>query len=109
MKVDIKDKHILVHFEQGFGDTIMFARFLDELKEKCAKVSLVVQNGLIDLFNGSNLGVDIYTEADIEKIKFDYDSCSYTCYNFFIACKGRNISRRTKSIGFDNTTTKSIR
>ena len=26
MKVDIKDKHILVHFEQGFGDSIMFAR-----------------------------------------------------------------------------------
>ena len=72
MKIDIKDKHILVHFEQGFGDTIMFARFIDELKERCAKVSLVVQNGLLSLFNSSNLGVDIYTEADIEKIKFDY-------------------------------------
>ena len=72
MKVDIKDKHILVHFEQGFGDSIMFARFLDELKERCAKVSLVVQNGLIDLFKGSNLGVDIYREDEIDKIKYDY-------------------------------------
>ena len=59
MKVDIKDKHVLVHFEQGFGDSIMFVRFLEELKNKCSKVSLVVQNGLIDLFNDSNLGVDI--------------------------------------------------
>ena len=72
MKVDIKDKHILVHFEQGFGDSIMFARFLDELKERCAKVSLVIQNGLIDLFKGSNLDVDIYREDEIDKIKYDY-------------------------------------
>lgn len=72
MKVDIKNKHVLVHFEQGFGDSIMFVRFLEELKNKCSKVSLVVQNGLIDLFNDSNLGVDIYSEADIDKINYDY-------------------------------------
>ena len=72
MKIDTKNKHILVHFEQGFGDTIMFARFLDELKKRCAKVSLVVQNGLISLFEGSNLGVDIYKEADIPNISYDY-------------------------------------
>ena len=72
MKVDIKDKHILVHFEQGFGDTIMFARFIDELKEKCAKVSLVVQNGLVSLFEGSKLGVDIYREDQLKDINYDY-------------------------------------
>ena len=72
LKVDISNKHILVHFEQGFGDTIMFARFLDELKKRCAKVSLVVQNGLIDLFNSSKLGVDIYKESEIDKINYDY-------------------------------------
>lgn len=72
LKVNTEDKHILVHFEQGFGDTIMFARFLEELKEKCAKVSLVVQNGLIDLFKSSKLGVDIYSEAEIEKLNYDY-------------------------------------
>lgn len=72
MKLDIKDKHILVHFEQGFGDTIMFARFIEDLKTRCAKVSLVVQNGLIDLFNDSDLGVDIFKESELEKIKYDY-------------------------------------
>lgn len=72
IKIDIKDKHILVHFEQGFGDTIMFARFIEDIKKRCAKVSLVVQNGLVSLFEGSNLGVDIYTEADIPKINYDY-------------------------------------
>ncbi len=72
MKVDIKDKHVLVHFEQGFGDSIMFVRFVKQLQEKCAKVSLVVQNGLIELFKGSNLGVDIYQENELSKINYDY-------------------------------------
>ena len=72
IKVDISDKNMLVHFEQGFGDSIMFARFLDELKKRCKSVSLVVQNGLIDLFNDSKLGVDIYSEHEIGKINFDY-------------------------------------
>ena len=70
--IDEMKKHILVHFEQGFGDTIMFARFIEQLKTMCAKVSLVVQNGLISLFEASKLGVDIYSEADISKITYDY-------------------------------------
>lgn len=72
MKVDIKNKHVLVHYEQGFGDSIMFVRFLDELKKRCAGVSLVVQNGLIDLFKDSKLGVEIYSEDEISNINYDY-------------------------------------
>ena len=72
MKVDIKDKHILVHFEQGFGDSIMFVRFLDDLKKRCKEVSLVVQKQLVELFNDSKLGVNIYTEDEISKINYDY-------------------------------------
>ena len=72
MKVDITNKHILVHFEQGFGDSIMFVRFLDELKKRCGKVSLVVQNGLISLFESSNLDVDIYKESDLQNLNYDY-------------------------------------
>lgn len=72
MKVDISEKHVLVHFEQGFGDSIMFVRFVKQLQAKCAKVSLVVQNGLVDLFKGSNLGVDIYKEDELSKINYDY-------------------------------------
>lgn len=72
MKVNIKDKHVLVHFEQGFGDSIMFVRFLDELKKQCKEVSLVVQNSLISLFNDSKLGVNIYSEDQIPTINYDY-------------------------------------
>ncbi len=72
MKLDISNKVILVHFEQGFGDSIMFARFIDEMKKRCKEVMLVVQNGLIPLFKDSKLGVEIYSEADIPKLKYDY-------------------------------------
>lgn len=72
MKIDIKDKRILVHFEQGFGDSIMFVRFLDELKKRCKEVSLVVQKQLVELFKDSKLGVEIYTENEIPNINYDY-------------------------------------
>ena len=72
IKLDVKNKHLLVHFEQGCGDSIMFARFIEETKNLCAKVSLVVQNGLIDLFKGSDLGIDIYSESQISTINYDY-------------------------------------
>lgn len=72
MKLNISDKHILVHFEQGFGDSIMFVRFLDELKKRCREVSLVVQTSLISLFKDSKLGVEIYSENDLSKIDYDY-------------------------------------
>ena len=72
MKVDITNKHVLVHFEQGFGDSIMFIRFVKQLQKLCAKVSVVVQNQLIELFNDSKLGVEIYKESDIPNISYDY-------------------------------------
>ena len=34
MQFEATNKHILVHFEQGFGDSIMFVRFLEEFKKK---------------------------------------------------------------------------
>lgn len=71
IKTDIKDKIILVHFEQGFGDTIMFSRFIDDLKKRCKEVLLVVQNSLISLMKDSKLGVEIYSEADIPNLKYD--------------------------------------
>ena len=72
MKIDITNKVILVHFEQGFGDTIMFSRFIDELKKRCKDVMLVVQKELVTLLKDSNLGVEVYTENDIPNLKYDY-------------------------------------
>ena len=72
MKVDISNKIILVHFEQGYGDTIMCSRFLDDLKLRCKEVILVVQRELISLLKDSDLGVEIYSEADVPNLRYDY-------------------------------------
>lgn len=72
MKIDISNKIILVHFEQGFGDSIMFARFIDEMKKRCKEVIFVVQDSLIQLMKDSDLGVEVYSEKDIPNIKYDY-------------------------------------
>ena len=72
MKLDISNKVILVHFEQGFGDTIMFTRFIDEIKKRCRDVMLVVQKELVSLLKDSDLGVPVYTEQDIPNLKYDY-------------------------------------
>ena len=72
MKVDLTNKVVLVHFEQGFGDSIMFARFIDEMKKRCKEVMLVVQPQLVTLMKDSKLGVEVYTEKDIPNLKYDY-------------------------------------
>lgn len=71
-KVNLADKHLLIHFEQGFGDTLMFGRFIDEAKKRCKKATLVVQNSLITLYQESNLGIDILAESQVPDINFDY-------------------------------------
>jgi len=72
MKLDISNKVILLHFEQGFGDSIMFARFIDEIKQRCKEVLFVVQKPLIPLMKDSKLGVEIYSEDDIPNLNYDY-------------------------------------
>ncbi len=50
-KEDIKDKTLLVHSEQGFGDSIQFVRFVLVLKEKFScKVILSARKELVSLF-----------------------------------------------------------
>jgi len=51
-KVDAKDKVVLVHSEQGFGDSIQFVRFISVLKEKYScKVILSAREELVSLFS----------------------------------------------------------
>jgi Tfp pilus assembly protein PilF len=46
-------KTILVHAEQGFGDTLQFVRYLPELADQGAKVVLEVQPNLYSLLAGA--------------------------------------------------------
>jgi tetratricopeptide (TPR) repeat protein len=48
----IEGKTILVQFDQGFGDTIQFARYLPMLAARGARVLLVVEDALHPLLSG---------------------------------------------------------
>ncbi len=48
---DLTGKTILLHAEQGLGDTIQFARYAQAVAQKCAKVILEVQPSLRSLLS----------------------------------------------------------
>lgn len=47
---ELAGKTILVHHEQGFGDTLMFSRFLPELSDVAQKVLFLPQTELLSLY-----------------------------------------------------------
>jgi predicted O-linked N-acetylglucosamine transferase (SPINDLY family) len=51
------DKTILVHDEQGLGDTFQFLRYLPLVRKKCRKVIFETRKHLVDLLAGSP-GID---------------------------------------------------
>lgn len=77
LKSDIKDKTLLVHYEQGFGDTIMYCRFVPFLKDFAKKIIFVVQDELFELLENSSKisqGIEIVSDKiNIETINYDYD------------------------------------
>ena len=72
---DIKDKSILVYYEAGFGDVIMFARYLPILKERCKKIILHIQKPLKALFEENpQLGVDEIIDGFVPEKEIDFDT-----------------------------------
>lgn len=57
-KDDISDKILLIHYEEGFGDSIMYGRFLPLIKQYAKEVVLVLQDKLINLFKNSSITSD---------------------------------------------------
>jgi hypothetical protein len=67
--VDLKDKTLLVTYEQGYGDTLMFVRFINEMKPLCKELKIVVQEELYSLLNEN---FPVYSSKDLTKIEYDY-------------------------------------
>lgn len=74
---DISDKVLLVHYEQGFGDTFMYCRFVPLLKKLARKVIFVVQDSLFDLIKNSPIiseGIEVLSDKiSVQNIYYDYD------------------------------------
>ena len=61
---DIRGKHILVHPEQGYGDTLMAARFVKQLEADGAKVTFAVQKPLVDIMKTMDADCTVVAKGD---------------------------------------------
>lgn len=68
---DISDKTILVHWEQGLGDTIQFCRYVTLLSKIAGKVLFWPQKNLMALMQRANLGAEI-VDFDDKSLQYDF-------------------------------------
>lgn len=70
---NIGDKTLLVHFEQGLGDSIQFFRYIKLLTPYAKKMIFRVQDSLVDLFKLNADGFEVVGHATpLCDIEFDY-------------------------------------
>ena len=70
---NIKEKTLLVHCEQGFGDTFMCFGYVPRLLKLCKKLIFVAQDELYELLKNSEYEVEIYPKTvNLEDLEFDY-------------------------------------
>ena len=70
-KEALQGKTILLHAEQGFGDTLHFSRYVNMVQALGAKVLLEVQPQLVSVLAGLS-GVDVLIARGHELPSFDY-------------------------------------
>ena len=69
----IPDKTLLVNFEQGYGDSLQFCRYLPLLKNYADKVIFKVQNELVDLIKINFPEIEVVGSSVAYKdLSFDY-------------------------------------
>lgn len=70
----IPNKTLLVQYEQGFGDSVQFLRYLPQLASLAQKIIFRVQDELVDLFKINVKGnIEVVGKSTpLEDIKFDF-------------------------------------
>lgn len=72
-KEDLSDKILYTYYEAGFGDILMFYRYMPQLTSLCKKVIFKPQKELAPLFRENSYGAEIMEIYDFEKdVYFDY-------------------------------------
>ena len=70
---DLSDKVLYTYYEAGFGDILMFYRFMPELVSKCKKVVFKPQKELVELLRENSYGAEIIDLFKPEnEFYFDY-------------------------------------
>lgn len=70
---NIKNKTLLVYYEAGFGDVIMFARYLKIASKKCKKLIFICQKPLSPLFKANDLGIAEIIDRFVPEEQIDFD------------------------------------
>ena len=78
-KSDLAGKTLLIHNEQGFGDTIMYSRFVPFFKNIAKDVIFVVQKELFNLISQSAIFQGIKVATDDDDLKYDYNMALLDC------------------------------
>ncbi len=61
---DISDKHILLHAEQGYGDTLQMFRYIELVASKAARVTLEVNGPILRLLKNNTL-IDVISKDSV--------------------------------------------
>ncbi len=70
---DLTGKTLFTYYEAGFGDMLMFYRYMPILTSMCKKVIIKPQKELASLFRENSYGADVLEIFDFEsEIDFDY-------------------------------------
>lgn len=71
---NIKDKTLFIYYEAGYGDVIMFSRYLPLAAKKCKKLVLMCQQPLTPLFaENPQLGISEIIDTYIPEDQMDFD------------------------------------
>ena len=72
-KKDLSNSTLLVHYEQGFGDSFLMYGYLPRLVKKVKHLVFVVQDIIYPLLKDNEYGIEVLPSGtDISKIKYDY-------------------------------------
>ena len=72
-KEDLKDKILLVYYEQGFGDTFLMFGYMPILAKLAKKVIFIVQDNIAELFKDNPYGIEIHSNKEPNcQVSFNY-------------------------------------
>lgn len=93
---DLTGKHILVHHEQGFGDSLMLARFIHSLSLRGCQITVAVPQELLRLFEHSFLYANVIEWRDeiLETMHFDVHSPLLSVMRHLGVAKPEDIGRK---------------
>lgn len=76
---DISDKTLYTYYEAGFGDMLMFARYIPELQKRCKKLLIKPQKELSQLFR------DNFPDIEVMDLFYDEDKTDFDVHVPFLS------------------------